>query len=769
MKYNNNNNNYITSNLKHIWEQITPEEIKNNPVISTSMEIFCELLTTHSKISLDISNVFEDEYFIREYFNTYNGALQSTIEQLKTDKQFFNAIYSGGNVSNGLINIDLINAPHTFFDKTDLILFREIFKKWGTIESIKYVYDWIGKYTGEELPDLIVKTIEPFVMEVEGTLDAVLYEKFVKVLQHPLGFQISYAKYILVKFGKEYFYNKDNMFQITKELIDDNGLYNDIFWKHNGNPNLKQFTSLDFPEFDTVLRPFSKTFYSLHISMRTIGSSVWNTYDFLNEIDSNLDYTGNTLSVLYEEHSEPYPGLSQEIYYLTNNKKLIIVKNSQNIINKNKIFYYDGQNLLFSRGENEVITLDFQLDGSNEVQIDEGTSSVLDYLRIFENLVFQDEFEIKISELPPELQDDLDFLQPKNDYRHSAFDKQIHFIDFEYLDGVHKPLLFDFLPTGTNVQKTTPYNNDVYNENAGTLAENSYKSYENWDNQYFDWNKPLRKTENYDKVFQQYDQNQKWFFSQLDYEPWQLFDSINSKPNYGYWTKEEHSFKFIGQDSGRPIQIGDNGITVNRGVRSTMEMPGYEKKSINTSSPFYAQSQANLENRKYWQPLAGTDNIQQYDNYKLALRSGELEEQFFGGRSYLNVGETTAQQYTLRVNTDSGFIGQTDKTAVSVTGDAVFIEYKTDQETLQTHLYIDGETLYGQDNTSRVIYWFEHPKRRINPINGGEESTFYRQISPRQEEHNYMYFTAIRSNDQDPVNLQYRTLESFEIEQIPVP
>lgn len=780
----------LTSSIRNVYEQITPDEIKSVEVFSTSIDVFCDLLEDYSQASIDIKNILTDDYFLEEYFKTYNGVLWDTIKDLKTDQSFFrqNEIFKELSGGQNILDLDLINNPIKHLDKQELSVFREVLQTSGLKEGIRFVYEWIGRFSAEEIKKIKITEIQPFVLDIEGTLNQAVFNHFVRILQIPLGFQYTYAEVTDIEFKTpDYYYNKDNVFQLTPDVIDGNGF--DDFWQNNTNPFLGPLSAQDFPDYTQLYQEHSVQFTNLIVSTRDFNAFVWTNYDFLQELDENLEPTGNTVTV--EKFSKNGFLLYNEEIYEFSNSRYIVLKR-EFLHEKNYLSYYDeNSNLILELGHNEYVDI---LPYNAVFNVTEGSISVLDKFDIVENTDLTDLVQIYVKDLPPLLQD-VDFVQPLATYQNIQFDNT-QYIIFSDLNKEHKPLVFDFVDSSISVSPDTPYSNDVYSpELRRTLQEDSVFDTDDWNSQYFDWNLPERNPENYDEVFQNSDQNQKWFFSQLDYEPWQEFDNIVTKSNYGYWTNPLHEWKFIGQDSGRPVLIGDGHI-VNRGVRKVTSIPGFKKVPPLVGSSNYQKSEHNLElTRGYWQAQDGIiiynvgevinnvgntngegvlyvgynydqtigDDSQQYTKFKEAMSDGVLDNQYGGDNQYLNIINNNTG-LSLSINTINNKIGSYDTTSITIDGNALVIGYEPNYLNFDTYLQIDGGELVGQDVQVDGAYWFELPKKRIQTTD--TEHTFYRQISPRQEEFNYMYFNAKRDLDCDPVNLQYRTLECFDIQSI---
>ena len=80
----------MKNNLLSIFKAITPDNIKDIPLISDSMEVFIELINENSPISIDISKALSEETTIaieEELPKIYLYDYYSMIENIRNDKQ----------------------------------------------------------------------------------------------------------------------------------------------------------------------------------------------------------------------------------------------------------------------------------------------------------------------------------------------------------------------------------------------------------------------------------------------------------------------------------------------------------------------------------------------------------------------------------------------------------------------------------------------------------------------------------------------------------
>lgn len=825
----------LQNSLKNIFLSITPDELKEVEVFNISMEIFTELLEEMCHVSIDIQEVFKDETFQRDMFKDYNGKLFDVLNSLKTNPQFFeeNELFRKQN-NKDLLDIDLISNPEKFLSKEEVNVFRQFFEKAGLKEGIEFVYEWLGKKTTKKPLPIDIVELQPFVLDVNGTLQSSLYENVVKVLQYPLGFQYQYQESHKINLNKktsgEHFWNTDNQWRLTPDIIDNQGSYQDDFWSNHNNNNLKEtLTSQDFPEFDlfySVIPTHKYTSLKMNILSKEAFSSEIYDFFFVHEnINGKLVQSTEEVTLVHYEDMSSNDTWKHE--FLFSNGYRLEITNTYLGDTYTLRYLNEFDSLIIFMNNIEVDIIEFEIEETP------GSSTTLDYLMLGEGAVLHSNFHrtyhqanTGISEELPEeeywydqkfppqrwVDQGLRIDQARNsslmgmDY--GGFDVLELGYGFEVNHDV--ALMFEFLPDGTDIGPGTPYSNEIrFDYSPQELQDGqlvNYNDYEDWNSSYFDYAYEIRHPILHKDVFQRVgtDDSEDWYFSQLDYEPWQEFQENDERPEYGYWTKEENKWKFIGQQSNRPVNtIGEEGLIINRGVRKYQRIPGFIHEEPNYALLY---NEMLIDNqRKYWQPQQGIFTPKLGENYKLngvtlggSIHSngkikigynigdgqqnevssyneflykqaqGQLDGNIYGGQSFISIVDNI-----LTINTDDDEnIGIDFLTNVFVTDNEIQVNTPNGMDQIASdNVYLKpteegGIFLEAKDTTDVELYWFELPRKRISN-KGDVPYTFFRQISPRQEEYNYMYFETKKSPNQDPINLQYRTLEMFQIKTVP--
>lgn len=209
------------SNLKEIFNAITPENIKDIPLLKTAMDIFIDNLEENSVVAADISKIYENTY--QETDSDIVKAAKSNLRGGLLDvylSAFFNVISNSQNntvvksklESLGITDVPFINDVKRILNDEYFVTNKSFKEKLGTKTSINYAYN-LTKFleSAENGNDMKLYEEKPFHFRTEGSIFKEMYESLVKPLAHPLGFTYSYNQIIKESlsdlFGVEISYN----------------------------------------------------------------------------------------------------------------------------------------------------------------------------------------------------------------------------------------------------------------------------------------------------------------------------------------------------------------------------------------------------------------------------------------------------------------------------------------------------------------------------------------------------------------------------------
>lgn len=210
---------------------------------------------------------------------------------------------------------------------------------------------------------------------------------------------------------------------------------------------------------------------------------------------------------------------------------------------------------------------------------------------------------------------------------------------------------------------------------------------------------------------------------------------------YGYWWRQHHQWKFIGQQYYYDAPINDpnpvvliGSVNIGTGIRKLKLLDITESGVDYKGIPGFVYDYIPNTHSHYHAHLG---DVQYFDDSLMEVGDG------------VNIGNSLGQHYFRPLNIISNF-EQDERTAYTTYKQAISNGYSID--------YFDDSG----------VYYFETPKRRISNVTGdlyGQSFTFYHAIPPRQQEFNNLYFNPSVSQS-DPVNLQYYAIEYFDIQVI---
>jgi hypothetical protein len=211
--------------IKNIFNAITPDNIKDIPLIKEAITIFIETLIESSSISIDIKDAFKNELMKDEFMKVYLNDIYTILSSMNTKPEiieridFINEIYNVGDISKpdyinkdaflnilGVLNEEYFNTIKSFKEHK------------GTIASISFIYEMVNGLlinSDEEVP-FKLEEIDTFNFKVEGSLPRIIYDEIVRPLAHPIGFVYVYSQvvsqYVKDEFLLEYTYSEVELY-----------------------------------------------------------------------------------------------------------------------------------------------------------------------------------------------------------------------------------------------------------------------------------------------------------------------------------------------------------------------------------------------------------------------------------------------------------------------------------------------------------------------------------------------------------------------------
>ena len=194
------------SKLQEIFNAITPENIKDIPLLKTAMEIFIANLEENSQIATDVSKIYDNAYDAND--SAHLQEAKSNLRKGLLDvylSVFFNTITNAQNSATikaklnslGITDIPFINDAQRILNDEYFVTNKSFKEKLGTTTSINYAYN-LTKFleSAEHTNDMKLYEVRPFHFRTEGSIFKEMYENLVKPLAHPLGFTYTYSQII---------------------------------------------------------------------------------------------------------------------------------------------------------------------------------------------------------------------------------------------------------------------------------------------------------------------------------------------------------------------------------------------------------------------------------------------------------------------------------------------------------------------------------------------------------------------------------------------
>ena len=207
-------------NLKEIFKGITPDNIKDIPVIKDSMNIFIEILEERAKESIDIKSYTENKKIRKELFKTYLSDLYEVLDGIKDNQKLIDFIASRNEVYNNIddyefVSREVLEDMLNRISDEHFMAFRNFREKKGTIEAIRYIFHLIATLVNspEGVDYIIIEGEDPFELGIEGTLPPEFYYYLIAPLAHPAGFTFAYAQAVVWELI-DYFFPIENIYTV---------------------------------------------------------------------------------------------------------------------------------------------------------------------------------------------------------------------------------------------------------------------------------------------------------------------------------------------------------------------------------------------------------------------------------------------------------------------------------------------------------------------------------------------------------------------------
>lgn len=339
--------------LKSIFEAITPENIKNIPIVQIGMEIFIEELEKNSEIAKKIRSLYDNEIQVEDdakirnakekvksgLYNYYVYNLYNCLKNLTQSKSIQASLKKFGYDVSKLYNKAEENINTEFISS-----FRNYTQKVGTENAMNYIYSF-ARYleTGELENDLeIQKTGNPFIIHYEGALNRQIFEGINRPLSHPIGWCYTYTTMFTVML-RDYFGIEITYIFTKLEIVSKDERKYIIFTEKSVEEIYKDFRNRINP--DTLL-PYTDEEISANIQIfnkHVYDYQHWDEGEYSNTLitfdDDTVIYVDGRTGIIYYTDYEDYILGLKDPKSVFNEHKLVTEMRSDV-----KFLYYDTIN-----------------------------------------------------------------------------------------------------------------------------------------------------------------------------------------------------------------------------------------------------------------------------------------------------------------------------------------------------------------------------------------------------------------------------------------
>lgn len=304
-------------NLREMFDAITPQNLKNIPLIDDAIDIFIEQLEEVSPIAIDITKIWDNvsnkaivggsetesllvsnakDRLRTLMLQTYVSILYSTLKAAQTNQDLY-AKFARDGISDSPLNgdvFDVIGDEYFLSNKA----FNEMV---GTERGLAYAYN-LGQYleTNESTDDLIITDVEPFVYGATGSVYQETFEAIIKPLAHPLGFIYTYQQIVNKYITDEY--GIDDLYTFSSIEVRQLNNYFYVFTEDDNDDNVKATFLTDRISLLTD-DTFTLAEYNIYVKVYT--NKVVSDYEDNSEDDTYkiLTFDDGTCIVYYTDDS----------------------------------------------------------------------------------------------------------------------------------------------------------------------------------------------------------------------------------------------------------------------------------------------------------------------------------------------------------------------------------------------------------------------------------------------------------------------------------
>ena len=181
--------------LKTIFESITPDNIKDLPLVKDAMAIFIEIIEESSELSFDVKRLYtsDNPAINRELAKIFLRDLYVYVNKIDSSKELYERLqdFSPEN-RDKYLNISNIKNIIDNIGEDDYAVIKNFKENKGTFDALNYVYSIVKDNTEsvnyDEETFFELEENDTFVFTLKGAVDKGLYKSLIAPIAQPLGF-----------------------------------------------------------------------------------------------------------------------------------------------------------------------------------------------------------------------------------------------------------------------------------------------------------------------------------------------------------------------------------------------------------------------------------------------------------------------------------------------------------------------------------------------------------------------------------------------------
>jgi len=293
--------------LKSIFEAITPENIKNIPIVQDAMDIFVALLEENSQLSTDIKKLYtiENDIIRVQLAKIFLKDLYENINKVDSNEQLYNRFKDfTPELREKYINVERLKDVTKNMSEDDYLVIKNFKENKGTFDALNYMYSIVKKntdstnYDEETFFELLEDELAPkYTFTLKGAVDKTLYQSVVAPIAQPLGFLLTeYINTVTVPIEDNFlftysFINKNlDVYDSTDNLIEsfDFKIISDVKVQTAGNYIINQiyFDDGTFLDYNVSLG----TLFYKQDNGENVAPTIIKSYNNFGKVYLNTEY-----------------------------------------------------------------------------------------------------------------------------------------------------------------------------------------------------------------------------------------------------------------------------------------------------------------------------------------------------------------------------------------------------------------------------------------------------------------------------------------------